>query len=306
MTEEDRSKPGVPGLYRSQLRQDGDRWQLVAQDQDLPGAEPPGIVPALENAIAILDYINRTAPHVTSLAEVSAALRISKSHCHNILKTLTHFGWLRFDGRLKTYELAPGILTIASSLHGAPALDRIRAELTQLVLRIGIPSVLAQPMPDDTFVVVDKFNLPNAMEVSFPVGHHFPRDSTANSRAYLAWQPAEKIDAWMRNWRPVRYTAATLLTAEEVREEIAATRRRGYARSRGEFTEGLMALGMPIFDRGGEVIYVFTCSGLMASMAPREEAIAQEIIRAAAAINAAMLGHPPPDFPKGLPARPVD
>lgn len=303
MSEESRSKPGVPGLYRSQLRQDGDRWQLVAQDHELPGAEPPGIVPALENAIAILDYINRTAPHVTSLAEVSAALRISKSHCHAILKTLTHFGWLGFDGRLKTYELAPGILTIASSLHGAPVLDRIRAELTQLVLRIGIPSVLAQPMPDDTFVVVDKFNLPNAMEVSFPVGHHFPRDSTANSRAYLAWQPAEKIDAWMQGWKPVRYTGATLLTAQEVRKEISATRRRGYARSRGEFTEGLMALGMPIFDRSGEVIYVFTCSGLMSNMAPREEVLAQEIIRAAATINAALLGRTPPDFPMAIPAK---
>lgn len=305
MTEQRDPDAGIPGLYRSQLRQQGDRWQLVAQDHDLPGAEPPGIVPALENAIAILDYINRTPPHVTSLAELSATLGISKSHCHNILKTLAHFGWLRFDGRLKTYELAPGILTIASSLHGAPALDRIRAELTQLVLRIGIPSVLAQPMPDDSFVVVDKFNLPNAMEVSFPVGHHFPRDSTANSRAYLAWQPDERIDAWMRAWRPVRYTAATLLTAEEVRAEIAATRRRGYARSRGEFTEGLMALGMPIFDRSGEVAYVFTCSGLMASMAPREEAIAQEIVLTAAAINAAMLARTPPDFPMAMPGRAI-
>lgn len=291
---------GVPGLYRSQLRQDGDRWQLVAQDHELPGASPPGIVPALENAIAILDYVNRTPPHVASLAEVSAALGISKSHCHNILKTLTHFGWLKFSSRLKTYELAPGILTIASSLHGAPVLDRIRAELQQLVLRIGIPAVLAQPMADDTFVVLDKFNLPNAMEVSFPVGHHFPRDSTANSRAFLAWQPEERIDAWMRNWRPVRYTGATLLNEEEVREEIRATRRRGYARSRGEFTEGLMALGMPIFDRSGEVVYVFTCSGLMSNMAPREAVLAQEIIRTAVAINTAMLGRMPPDFPMGL------
>lgn len=301
MADETGPEGGLPGLYRSQLRQDGNRWQLVAEDQALPLTEAPGIVPALENAIAILDYINRTPPHVASLAEISSTLAISKSHCHNILKTLVHFGWLRFDGRAKTYELSSGIVAVASSLHGAPILDRIREELTQLTLRIGIPSVLAQPLPDDTFVVVDKFNLPNAMEVSFPIGHHFPRDSTANSRAYLAWQSPERIDAWMRDWRPVQYTRSTILTEADVRREIEDTRRRGYARSAGEFTEGLMALGMPIFDRNGDVIYVFTCSGLLTNMIPREQVLAREVIRAAIAINAATLGRLPADFPT-LPA----
>lgn len=288
---------GIPGLYRSHLRQEGSRWQLVAQDEALPRTEAPGIVPALENAIAILDYINRTPPHVTSLAEVSSALAISKSHCHNILKTLAHFGWVKFDARVKTYELASGLLAVASSLHGAPALDRIRAELTQLVLRIGVPAVLAQPLPDDTFVVLDKFNLPNAMEVSFPIGHHFPRDSTANSRAYLAWQSPEKIDAWMQRWRPVRYTTATLLDPTEVRSEIDATRKRGYARSIGEFTEGLMAIGIPVFDRSGDVTYVITCSGLLTNMLPREEVLAKELVRTAVTINRTVLGRLPPDFP---------
>ncbi len=293
----ERQPEGEPGLYRSHLRQDGSRWQLVAQDQALPRPEAPGIVPALENAVAILDYINRTPPHISTLAEISSTLGISKSHCHNILKTLVHFGWMKFDTRAKTYELGSGLIAIAASMHGAPVLERIRSELTRLVLRIGVPAVLVEPLPDDTFVVVEKFNLPNAMEVSFPLGHHFPRDSTANSRAYLAWQSNERIDAWMAKWTPVRYTSATRLNPDEVRQEIEMTRRRGYSRSMGEFTEGLMAMGMPIFDRHGEVMYVFTVSGLLDNMSPREEAISCEIINAAVSINNAVLGRVPVDFP---------
>lgn len=285
------------GLYRSQLQQEGARWYLTAQDLELPRTQAPGLVPALENAIAVIDYINRTPPHIASLAEISTTLGISKSHCHNILKTLVHFGWLSFDSRAKTYELHAGIVATASSLLGSPQLDRIRAELVQLVRRIEIPAVLAQPQPDDSFVVVDKFNGPQSMEVSFPIGHHMPRDSVANSRAYLAWQSQEKIDRWMENWRPVRYTSATLLTPEAVRAEIAATRKRGYARSVGEFTDGLMALGMPIFNRFGEVSYIFTCSGLLSAMAPREESLAREMIRTAIAANQAVLGRMPSDFP---------
>ncbi|WP_108662483.1 IclR family transcriptional regulator [Acuticoccus kandeliae] len=289
-----------PGVYTSQLRQDGNRWLLTAQDRELPKAEAPGLVPALENAIAVIDYINRTPPHIASLAEISSTLGISKSHCHNILKTLVHFGWLKFDNRAKTYELSSGIIAAASSFHGSHTLARIRAELEQLVHRIEVPAVLAQPQTDDSFIVVDKFNGPQSMEVSFPIGHHLPRDSVANSRAFIAWQPPERIDEWMRHWQPVRYTNATLLTEQEVRAEFAATRARGYARSIGELTDGLMALGMPIFDRNGEVIYVFTCSGHIGNLAPREEKLAREIIRTAVSINSAILARTPPDFPMSM------
>jgi DNA-binding IclR family transcriptional regulator len=284
------------GLYRSQLQQEGARWYLTAQDRELPKTQAPGLVPALENAIAVLDYINRTPPHIASLAEISATLGISKSHCHNILKTLVHFGWLSFDGRAKTYELHSGIVATASSLLGSPQLNRIRSELVQLVQRTDIPAVLIQPLPDDSFVVVDKFGA-STMEVSYPIGHHMPRDSVASSRSFLGWQSQERIDRWMEKWQPIRYTGATLLTEEAVRAEIAATRKRGYARSVGEFTEGLMALGMPIFNRFGDVIYVFTCSGLLSAVAPREEMLAREMIRAAIAANKAILGRMPPDFP---------
>jgi DNA-binding IclR family transcriptional regulator len=284
-------------VYRSALRQDGTRWLLTAEEGSQVKPKSPGLVPALENAIAVIDYINHTPPHIASLAELSAALNISKSHCHSILKTLTHFGWLKFDNRSKSYELNSGLVASASSLLGSPVLDRIRAELSAFVRRAGLTTVLTQPQIDDTFIVVEKLNAPQAMEVSFPIGHHFPRDSTGHLRAYLAWQSPEKIDRWMQEWRPIRYTSATLLTEAEVRAEIAATRKRGYARSVGELTEGLMALAMPIFDRFGEVIYIFSCSGLLANVAPREEAIGQEMIQTAIDINQAIQGRAPPGFP---------
>ena len=287
----------VEPVYRSELRQEGSRWLLTAQDDATARPAAPGLVPALENAIAIIDYINHVPPHIASLAELSSKLSISKSHCHSILKTLTHFGWLKFDQRSKSYELNSGLVASASSLLGSPVIERIRAEIAAFVRKAGISAVLAQTQEDDTFIVVDKFNAQQAMEVSFPIGHHFPRDSTANSRAYLAWQAPEKIEAWLEAWEPVRYTSATLLSKEAVRAEILATRKRGYARSAGEFTEGLMALGMPIFNRYGEVDYIVTCSGLMATLAPLEETIARELIRTAIAINKAVQGRMPADFP---------
>jgi DNA-binding IclR family transcriptional regulator len=286
-----------PSPYTTSLQQDGSRWLLTAQDDAPPRRPAPGLVPAVENAIAIINYINHTPPHLASLTELATTLGITKSHCHSILKTLVHFGWLRLDSRAKLYELNSGLFASASSLLGAPILDRIRHELGSLVQRIGFPAVLAQPQADDSFVVVDKFNSFQAMEVSYPIGHHLPRDAPANMRAYLAWKSPAEIDHWLESWQPRRYTSTTLMSAELLKAEIAATRKRGYARSIGELTEGLMALGMPIFDRYGEVAYVFTCSGLLSTVAPIEEALAREMINTSIAINRAVLGRMPADFP---------
>lgn len=284
---------------RAALRHDGTHWLLDAQTDDAARKAPPGIVPALENAIAIIGYLNQKAPRAANLAEITSALGISKSHCHSLLKTLTYFDWLSFENETKVYRLQSGILSDASSLLNSPVLATIRPHLAALVERIGVPCVLSEPLMDGSFVVVERFNAPHIMEVSFPIGHRFPRDACAQMRAYLAWQPSERIDRWMQDWTAVRYTDRTLLDAESVRAEIGATRRRGYSRSVGEFTDGLMALGLPIFDRAERVVYIFNCSSLVSVLEPREAEVAQEMQRTAADIHRALVSRTPADFPPG-------
>jgi DNA-binding IclR family transcriptional regulator len=277
----------------AELLHDGEHWLLRQHMAEQPSRSGPGLVPALENTIAVLQYLNGTAPHEASLAEIVAALGISKTHCHSILKTLVHFEWLKYDQRSKTYRLHSGIFTSASSLLNSPVMDAVRRNLTALVHRVDIPCLLTQPMNDGTYIVIDKFNGPTSMELSFPVGHRFPRDACAQMRAYLAWQSPEHIDAWFRNWQPTRYTSRSPLTEEDVRAGIEATRRRGYAVSKGEFTEGIMAIALPIFDRDGEVSYVFNCSFMIDRFLPREEPVAREMLVALRDIHRDTLARPP-------------
>ncbi|HTM78829.1 MAG TPA: IclR family transcriptional regulator, partial [Devosia sp.] len=259
--------------------------------------KPPGIVPALENGIAIISFINHKAPRAATLAEISTTLGISRSHCHALLKTLTHFEWLSFDEETKMYQLRAGILSDASSLLNSPAIIVIRQHLTALVERIALPCVVSEPLSDDSFVVIDRFNAHHIMEVSFPVGLRFPRNAAAQMRAYLAWQTPERIDRWMQEWQPIAYTQSSLLDSQKLRGEIGATRRRGYARSVGEFTDGLMALALPIFDRSGRVIYIFNVSSLVGTLLPREEEVVREMQHTAGQIHRALAARAPPDFP---------
>lgn len=298
-TEDDAGGQGArSSSSRAELLHDGTHWLLQARDdQDVGVAPPAGSVPALVNAIAVISHLNNVAPRSASLAEISSTLGISKSHCFSILKTLVYFDWLHFDATTKFYRLRSGILRDASSLlHHSTMMMDVREALVRLAEQSRFPCVLSQPLADDTFVVIDKFNVPHVMEVSFPIGHRFSRNACAQMRAFLAWQPAERIDRWFEGWRPARYTDRTLTDEDAIRAEIAATRQRGYARSVGEFTEGLMALALPIFNREGEVAFIFNCSSLIPVLEKCEVEVAGHMVRTMLEIHRTLGSRPPPDL----------
>ncbi len=284
----------------AELRQDGLHWVLRPSDPpDFARNAPLGVVPALERAIAIIAYLNRAAPRPVALAELSATLEISKSHCFSLLKTLVHYDWLHFDAATKTYRLQSGILRDAASvLNDSATIELVRPALATLVDRVRVPCLLSRPLVDDSFVVVDRFDAGCDLEIAVPVGHRFPRDACAQMRAYLAWSDEERVERWFRSWHPLRYTERTLIDAGAIRAEIAATRRRGYARSLGEFTDGLMALALPLFDRHGEVAFVFNCSSLLPMLKPRETDVASAMIETARDIHRALGAPVPKDFPQ--------
>ena len=222
----------------------------------------------------------------------------TRSHCHAILKTLVAQGWLAYDDRLKTYRLQTGILRDTSSiLTTTNQLNLVRPILSRLAHEVGIPVVLSQPLVDGSFLTIDKFSTPHVVEVSFPVGFRAPRDAAAQMRANLAWRSKAEIERSLMDWEPKHYTDRSPLDRDTLRREIAATRRRGYARNVGEFTEGLMALALPIFDREGQPFLIFNCASLISIMASRERKVASAMLTAAREIHDALGSAVPADFP---------
>lgn len=283
------------------LQRDGSRWLL--RESSEPRALAPtvslGLVPALEKAMRIIALINAN-PIGLALPDITKATHVTRSHCHSILKTLVAQGWLAYDDRLKTYRLQTGILRDTSSvLTKTNQLGLVRPVLDRLAHEVGIPVVLSQPLVDGSFLIIDKFSTPHVVEVSFPVGFRAPPDAAAQMRANLAWRSEAEIERALFDWEPKRYTDRSPLDRDTLRREISATRRRGYARNVGEFTEGLMALALPIFDREGQPFLIFNCASLISIMASRERKVATSMLAAARELHGILGSAVPTDFPNG-------
>ncbi|WP_445505157.1 IclR family transcriptional regulator [Microvirga sp. G4-2] len=282
---------------REKLLREGDRW--ILSDKDQAPAEPRdlGLVPALDKAIRILSLINDEAVELT-LADITERTDVSKSHCHAILKTLVHHQWLEFNEATRSYRLHAGVLRdLSSVLREQSPLTYLRPILQRLSKNISTPCIASQPLTDGSFLVVDKVSGPGLMEISHPIGYRYPRDASAQMKANLAWRPKVEVERWFASWTPKRYSARTIVSATKLRSEIAATRKRGYARSAGEFTDGLMAMALPLFDQQGNVLYILDCIGTIPVMSDKEELIAREMIRAAGEFHGLMGSRVPDNFP---------
>lgn len=286
--------PAPASDYES-LKLEGNHWILAKGER--ADADPSGLVPAVTKAICALALINASSSEMT-LAAIAEESGITKSHCHSILKTLVHHDWLFFDASRKSYRLNVGIQRdLSSMLRDVTPFSLIKPLIEELPARTNASCILSEPLSDGGFMVVAKASAPGQLEISYPIGHRFPSDASAQMRARLAWADDDEIASWFEGWEPVKYATATMTAVEEIKAELVATRSRGYARSIGEFTEGLTALALPIFDHRGKVIFILDSIGLSLAMARRETEIAAEMSKTVAQIQRLIGSAAPKRFP---------
>lgn len=259
---------------------------MSASDVAADARKPSSVVPAVTKAIAIVRHLNAGPSLGLGLSEIASDLGLTKSHCHNILKTLVAEGWATFDENRRRYTLAPRLLTDLSRLVARQ--DRssiIHEELVRLSVEARVPCVLSRIEPDGSFVAIDKAEEAAELLVSVPIGHRFPADAPAQMRTRLAFSAPETRDRVLAEWSPIAYTATTIVDIGELEEELRRTVERGYAISREEYSPGVTSFAVPIYDRSGEVQMVLQCPGLGSVMTAREGEITDALKAAAERIN---------------------
>ena len=260
-----------------------------------PKATKPTVdVPAVAKAIWIVRYLNTNAPLGVSLAELSVQGKITRSHCRSILQTLAAHDWVSYDPSRRVYKLKAQLSTdTASLLNASVPLDEIRSVLTRFARQIEVYCVLSRVEPDSSFFVVDTIEGGTHVGISVPIGFRFPPDAPVQCKAAHAWSSSEEIDAWLNAWQPTSYTRNTVTSRARMRSEFSKTRRRGYAISLGEYTEGILSIGLPIFDSRGRIVVIVQVPGVREKMMARLDTLTTALIAAVGEIHQRIGGRRP-------------
>ncbi|GAB3879644.1 IclR family transcriptional regulator [Terrabacter terrigena] len=109
-------------------------------------------------------------------------------------------------------------------------------------------------------------------------GRRLPLHAGAAGRVTLAFheEAADYVD--LAPFPPL--TRHTLTTANELRRDIELTRARRYVHSDEDVTDGIGALGIPVFDGARRLRGALSLAGLAEDMSEREESFVTRLLRA--------------------------
>jgi IclR family KDG regulon transcriptional repressor len=245
-------------------------------------------VRAVERAMQILSAFD--GEHADrGVSEIAEATGLHKATTHRIMMTLLNGGFLQRVPDGERFRL--GIRVVELGLGALRDLDLRRAAfpyMQQLVERFDETCDLGV-FDRGMVLYVEVVHSRHSLTIATRVGRRLPVHCTASGRVFLAFLPAEVVEPLLSE-PLVPCTEKTTTSLPQFREELEATRQRGYALDNEEFEAGIRAVSAPIRDIDGNVIAALSMPGPANRMPPqRIREISEALLEACSAISAHVL-----------------
>ena len=213
-----------------------------------------------------------------TLTRLSEKLQTPKTSLLNLLRSLEAGSYVtQVNGH---YQLGANALRlgalIGTRLKPESSLSSTLRPLLAEMMEQGEETTLLGVMGDDRRhgVYVDIIESRGAIRFSSLIGTRRPLFCSAFGKTLLAFQPAEQIDAYLRETDLVLPNGGRRLHPEEVRGSLAAIRATGVSASYEEIVEGAGGMSSPVYDRNGAVIAVFALAAPIARLKARHDRLA--------------------------------
>jgi PcaR/PcaU/PobR family beta-ketoadipate pathway transcriptional regulator len=196
-----------------------------------------------------------------NLAEIAAALGMTKSSAQRCTHTLERLGYLRRESQGRRWILSPRVLSIAHAyFESHPLIDVATTHLLELNQACGESVNLSEPDGQD-MVFIARFPSHKRFFVHMSIGRRLPMYCTASGRAYLSALPPPEAQRIVRSSSLRALTPQTVTEPRQILKLIAAAREGGYAWSDQECYRGDLTIAAPILGDDGRPVAAINISG---------------------------------------------
>lgn len=252
-------------------------------------------VPAIRNALAILEFLRVRGNEPATLSEIARATSINVSTCFNLLKTMEGGRMIAADPSTKTYRLGMYLAELGSLVDRLGQSMQIALEEAQRVSEsTGLGCFLMTRDQREMFVVRDRVESRRPIRVTIDIGAAFPPTGAVAAKAWFAWEAPDQVtDLLKRHPLPGR-TPHSVVDAGEFVRELRLTRQRGYSTSHGEYYPDHNAVAAAVFGGDAHPELLLVVVGTTSQLTGRELARVGEEVAAAAERTTKRIGgkHP--------------
>lgn len=201
----------------------------------------------LRKALGLLEVIAAHDRPMT-IAELAGLSGVSRPTTHRLVHTLARDGYVEINAESGRVGIGLTVLPFASH-----ALDRNRLRLESLPHLRALTERTQQRtnlgvLHRNQVLYLAGVERPSMPMVYSRFGKTAPAHCSSLGKAILAYMPTEDVDEILRQRPLERFTETTITTRDALDEELAKTKRRGYAIDMGELRPQSICIAAPIFD----------------------------------------------------------
>lgn len=211
-------------------------------------------VPAVEQSLALLNFLAAHSDTSLTLTEICERLDIHKSKVYTILNTLIGYDFIEKNPRTKTYRLGLGIVHLARNiLNNLDIRDIVKAPLHQLAVETELTAHYGQ-IVGSNFYIVAKEESNAAFGYNMRIGISHDITHGAHGKAIVAFMSEEERQQILSRDYLCFYGDGKPVDLDKLLSELEEIRTNGYATDLRVTNPNIIAISSPIFDGGGTII----------------------------------------------------
>jgi DNA-binding IclR family transcriptional regulator len=205
----------------------------------------------LERTFAVLALFTSERREWTT-TQIGRECQLPVPTTYRILAALERHGFVVRDEITKRFRLGPAALALGRNAEASTDLRTVSMPVLQrLSAETGETTLLVVPSDDRlSTVCLERVESPQSLRLSVQPGRLLPFHAGAQQKAILAYLPADE-QARILAGPLEKFCKATIDDPEQLRQELASIRSKGWARSFEETNLGVWGVAMALLDDQG-------------------------------------------------------
>jgi IclR family acetate operon transcriptional repressor len=221
--------------------------------------------------LAVLSRLGASPDGIT-LSELAEGLGLAPSTVHRLLRDLMESDFAVQDLVSKRYWVGPEIERMARTRPSHALLKAVARPFLENVVRRTGETAFLSVLHGSAVLSIDCVLSERRLRMWGEPGARGPLHATSQGKAMLAQLPPETLDRVLDAITLEAYTSHTLTQRDQLVQELAVTRERGYATNNQERDEGVVSIAVPL-DAGNGLIGATSIAAPLQRL-PLEELVA--------------------------------
>jgi len=218
--------------------------RLTTKKQDADGAT------TVAKALEVLDLVGEIG-RPARFTELQDRSELPKGTLYRFLQTLTKQGLLTYDPDRKVYFLGMRLVRLAHAAWKQSSLAPVAQPHLDALAGLVRETIHLAQLDGGHVLYVDKLYPSRPVEMFSSAGKVGPAYCTGVGKAMLAYLAEDQLGRALGQQSFYKFTERTITSKAALLDELAAIRKRGFARDDEEHERGIICVAVPILsDRG--------------------------------------------------------